>query len=59
MKDYEQLYYDLLFEYKKLKQEKENIEEQLNILTNLKRCKTLNEIAKYISKYLKDRKVIK
>lgn len=63
MKDYEQMYYDLLYEYKKLKQEKENIEEQMNIITNLNKCSTSKEvskyIAKYITKYLKERKVNK
>jgi hypothetical protein len=63
MKDYEQKYYDLLYKYKKLKQEKEKIEEEMNIITNLNKCNTSKDVtkylAKYITEYLKDRKVNK
>ena len=56
MKDYEQLYYNLLFEFKKIKHEKENVEEELNIVKKLNKCKTKNEIAKFIASYLKRQK---
>lgn len=53
MKDYEQLYYDSQYEIKKLKKEKEQLEQELEIYKSLQKNKDIKVvIVEMLKKYL-------
>ena len=51
--DYEQLYYDLLYEMKSLKQENKNLKEELVLIKTLVKSKSKKEIINFICSYFK------
>ncbi len=51
MKDYEQLYYDLLRENKKLKNEISNLKEEMFVIKNTQKKELINFIIKEIKRY--------
>ena len=51
--DFEQLYYDLLFEHKKIVKENKELKEMLYILKSIKNLKEKTQIAIWINNYLK------
>lgn len=53
MKDYEQLYYDSLYEIKLLKQENKNLKEELVLIKTLIKSKNKKEIINSICNYFK------
>lgn len=53
MKDYEQLYYDSLYEIKLLKQENKNLKEELVLIKNLIKSKSKKEIINSICNYFR------
>lgn len=44
MKDYEQLYYDLLYKYKKIKKENEDLKEEIRLLKKYQQNGDLKDI---------------
>lgn len=57
MKDYEQLYYDSQYEIKKLKKEKEQLEQELEIYKSLQKNKDIKiVIVEMLKKYLNKRR---
>ena len=55
MKDYEQMYYDLLYEHKQVLKKIENLEQEIEIYKSLQNNKNIKEIIikdfiKYINK---------
>lgn len=54
-KDYEQIYYDLLFENKKLKEQIESLKEELEIY-NLFNKKSNKQIAKSLIEYFRKKR---
>lgn len=53
MKDYEQLYYDLLREIKSLKKENEILKDELFLTKNLVKSKTKKQIINSICNYFR------
>lgn len=53
MKDYEQLYYDSLYEIKLLKQENKNLKEELVLIKTLIKSKSKKEIINSICNYFR------
>ena len=53
MKDYEQLYYDSLYEIKLLKQENKNLKEELVLIKTLIKSKRKKEIINSICNYFR------
>ena len=53
MKDYEQLYYDLLRENRSLKKENEILKDELFLTKNLIKSKTKNQIINSICNYFR------
>lgn len=53
MKDYEQLYYDSLYEIKLLKQENKNLKEELVLTKTLIKSKSKKEIINSICNYFR------
>lgn len=53
MKDYEQLYYDSLYEIKLLKQENKNLKEELILIKTLIKSKRKKEIINSICNYFR------
>ena len=51
--DFEQLYYDLLFEHKKVVKENKELKEMLYIFKSIKNLKEKTQIAIWINNYLK------
>ena len=53
MKDYEQLYYDVLYEIKKLENKNKLLEQELNIYKSLQKNKDLKKVVvEMLIKYL-------
>lgn len=57
MIDYEQMYYDLLFEYNKIKKENNLLNEEVNIYKNFIKNKTNKQIIESLIKYIRKDKV--
>ena len=51
MKDYEQLYYDLLIENKKLKKEINDLKQEMFVIKNTQKKELINFIIKEIKRY--------
>lgn len=51
MKDYEQMYYDLLYEYKKAQKKIETLEQELEILTKTKDMKLKKILVEQLIKF--------
>lgn len=54
--DFEQLYYDLLFEHKKVIKENKELKETLYIFKSIKNLKEKTQIAIWINNYLKSKR---
>ena len=54
--DFEQLYYDLLFEHKKVAKENKELKEILYIFKSIKNLKEKTQIAIWINNYLKSKR---
>ena len=56
MKDYEQLYYDLLYEYKQALKKIDDLEQQMEILTKYKDMKIRKILVEQLINFKKDNK---
>ena len=56
MKDYEQLYYDLLYEYKQALKKIDDLEQQMEILTKYKDMKIRKILVEQLINFKKDKK---
>ncbi len=53
MRDYEQMYYDLLYKYKKIKKKNKQLEQEIEIYRLMGKNKDLKKlIVKFMMKYL-------
>lgn len=55
-KNYEQLYYDLLYKYKKLKKDNQLLQEELENFEKFSNCRTKKSLVKTLIKIVKSRK---
>lgn len=55
-KDYEQLYYDQIYENKKLKKKIEKLEEQIAIYTDFQSKNTNRQLTEMLIKYFKKKR---
>ena len=56
MKDYEQMYYDLLYEYKQALKKIDDLEQQMEILTKCKDMKIRKILVEQLINFKKDNK---
>lgn len=56
MKDYEQMYYDLLYEYKQVLKKIDDLEQQMEILTKCKDMKIRKILVDQLINFKKDNK---
>ena len=56
MKDYEQLYYDLLYEYKQVLKKIDDLEQQMEILINCKDMKIKKILVEQLINFKKENK---
>ena len=56
MKDYEQMYYDLLYEYKQALKKIDDLEQQMEILTKYKDMKIRKILVEQLINFKKDNK---
>ena len=59
MKDYEQMYYDLLYEYKQALKKIDDLEQQMEILTKCKDMKIRKILVEQLINFKKDKKMNK
>ena len=59
MKDYEQMYYDLLYEYKQALKKIDDLEQQMEILTKYKDMKIRKILVEQLINFKKDKKMNK
>ena len=59
MKDYEQLYYDLLYEYKQALKKIDDLEQQMEILIKCKDMKIKKILVEQLINFKKDKKMNK